>query len=135
MEGNIMNKIPVDCMMLIFDFLDLHSSHNYYKYLLKYDKQAIKDIDYCYKIKYINKKDLIKNLKNCNIDVIKYLFKFFKHINLIEKYIIVFANNFLLLKLIEEHKFFLNFYKKNIKKIKYNNCFNKRIELTIKCMK
>ena len=43
-----MNKIPIDCILEIFSYLDIRNSYNYYNYL------NIKSLDNVFQIKNIN---------------------------------------------------------------------------------
>ena len=128
-KTTIMNIIPVDCILMIFNYLDANSSYNYYTFLLKHNRSAIIDIDRYYKIKTINKKELINIIKINNTDLLKYILRFFKYFKIIGKYIIIFGSNFILLKLIEENKSFLTYYKNNYKnKFKKSKLINDRIK-------
>jgi|TARA_B110000483_G_C17961712_1_gene452298 hypothetical protein len=91
-----MNKIPTDCILEIFSYLDIKNSYNYYNYL------NIKSIDNVFQIKNINYKDLLGVMDN--ISIIFFLLKFSTKKSIIEKYIVIFSSPFTIIKLVKEKK-------------------------------
>jgi len=94
-----MNKIPTDCVLEIFSYLDITNSYNYYNYL------NIKLHNYLFQITNINYKELLGNINN--IYMIKFLLNFSTKKSIIEKYIVIFSSPYTIIKLVKEKDLYL----------------------------